>query len=253
MNTPTIALITGGSRGLGKNAALELARQGTDIILTYQHNAADAAVVVADIEKLGRKAIALPLDVANSASFAAFSQQVEQQLQQHFGVSQFNYLLNNAGIGITAPFAETSEQQFDQLMKVHVKGPFFLTQHLLPLLADNGSILNVSTGLTRFAVPGYATYAAMKGAVETLTRYWAKELGNRGIRVNVIAPGAIATDFGGGRARDNAELNHYLASQTALGRVGQPEDIGGVISLLFSEKAGWINAQRIEASGGMFL
>ena len=251
--TAPIALITGGSRGLGKNAALALARQGTDIILTYQQNAAAAQAVVSEIEWLGRKAVALPLDVADSSSFAAFADTVRQQLQQYWQRDSFNYLLNNAGIGINAPFTDTTEQQFDQLMRIHVKGPYFLTQQLLPLLADQGSILNVSTGLTRFAVPGYGTYAAMKGAMETLTRYWAKELGPRGIRVNILAPGAIATDFGGGTVRDNDQINQYLASQTALGRVGQPDDIGGVVSLLLSERAGWINAQRIEASGGMFL
>lgn len=251
--TAPIALITGGSRGLGKNAALALARQGTDIILTYQQNATAAQAVVSEIEWLGRKAVALPLDVADSSSFAAFASQVQQQLQQLWGRDSFNYLLNNAGIGINVPFADTTEQQFDQLMSIHVKGPYFLTQQLLPLLADQGRILNVSTGLTRFAVPGYGAYAAMKSAMETLTRYWAKELGPRGIRVNVLAPGAIATDFGGGTVRDNDQINQYLASQTALGRVGQADDIGGVVSLLLSEQAGWINAQRIEASGGMFL
>lgn len=251
--TAPIALITGGSRGLGKNAALALAQQGTDIILTYQQNAVAAQAVVSEIEWLGRKAVALPLDVADSSSFAAFAGSVKQQLQQHWGRDSFNYLLNNAGIGVNVPFADTTEQQFDLLMKIHVKGPYFLTQQLLPLLADQGRILNVSTGLTRFAVPGYGAYAAMKSAMETLTRYWAKELGPRGIRVNVLAPGAIATDFGGGTVRDNEQVNQYLASQTALGRVGQADDIGGVVSLLLSEQAGWINAQRIEASGGMFL
>ncbi|HEY9041747.1 MAG TPA: SDR family oxidoreductase [Rheinheimera sp.] len=251
--TAPIALITGGSRGLGKNAALALAQQGTDIILTYQQNAVAAQAVVSEIEWLGRKAVALPLDVADSSSFAAFAGSVKQQLQQHWGRDSFNYLLNNAGIGVNVPFADTTEQQFDLLMKIHVKGPYFLTQQLLPLLADQGRILNVSTGLTRFAVPGYGAYAAMKSAMETLTRYWAKELGPRGIRVNVLAPGAIATDFGGGTVRDNDSVNQYLASQTALGRVGQADDIGGVVSLLLSEQAGWINAQRIEASGGMFL
>lgn len=253
MTTTHIALITGGSRGLGRNAALALALQGIDIIITYQENATAAQTVVSEITKLGRKAIALPLDVSDSSSFATFASTVQQQLQQIWGCNSFNYLLNNAGIGINAPFTETTELQFDLLMKVHVKGPFFLTQQLLPLLADQGRILNVSTGLTRFAVPGYAAYAAMKSAMETLTRYWAKELGGRGIRVNILAPGAIATDFGGGTVRDNDSVNQYLASQTALGRVGQADDIGGVVSLLLSDQAGWINAQRIEASGGMFL
>ncbi|MDH1626670.1 SDR family NAD(P)-dependent oxidoreductase [Shewanella xiamenensis] len=253
MNTTPIALITGASRGLGKNAALTLAAQGVDIILTYQSNAAAAAEVVAEIEWHGRKAVALPLDVGNSQSFSDFSQRVKTALEQTWQRDSFNYLVNNAGIGIHVPMAETSVEQFDTLMNIHVKGPFFLTQALLPLLADNGSIINVSTGLTRFAIPGFGAYATMKGAVETMTKYWAKELGPRGIRVNVLAPGAIETDFGGGVVRDNPQMNEFLAQQTALGRVGLPEDIGGAISVLLSPAAAWINAQRIEASGGMFL
>lgn len=253
MNTTPIALITGASRGLGKNTALKLAAQGIDIILTYQTNAAAAAEVVAEIEWLGRKAVALPLDVSDSGSFAEFATQVSTVLAQTWQRESFNYLINNAGIGIHVPMAETSIEQFDTLMNIHVKGPFFLTQNLLPQLMDGGSIMNISTGLTRFAIPGFGAYATMKGAVETMTKYWAKELGPRGIRVNVLAPGAIETDFGGGAVRDNAQMNQFLAQQTALGRVGLPEDIGGAISALLSPAAAWINAQRIEASGGMFL
>lgn len=253
MNTTPIAVITGASRGLGKNTALKLAAQGIDIILTYQTNAAAAAEVVAEIEWLGRKAVALPLDVSDSGSFAEFATQVSTVLAHTWQRESFNYLINNAGIGIHVPMAETSIEQFDTLMNIHVKGPFFLTQTLLPQLMDGGSIVNISTGLTRFAIPGFGAYATMKGAVETMTKYWAKELGPRGIRVNVLAPGAIETDFGGGAVRDNEQMNQFLAQQTALGRVGLPDDIGGAISVLLSPVAAWINAQRIEASGGMFL
>lgn len=253
MNTTPIAVITGASRGLGKNTALKLAAQGIDIILTYQTNAAAAAEVVAEIEWLGRKAVALPLDVSDSGSFAEFATQVSTVLAHTWQRESFNYLINNAGIGIHVPMAETSIEQFDTLMNIHVKGPFFLTQTLLPQLMDGGSIVNISTGLTRFTIPGFGAYATMKGAVETMTKYWAKELGPRGIRVNVLAPGAIETDFGGGAVRDNEQMNQFLAQQTALGRVGLPDDIGGAISALLSPAAAWINAQRIEASGGMFL
>lgn len=250
---PSIALITGGSRGLGRNAALHVARAGTDVILTYRSQAAEAQAVVAEIEALGRRALALPLDVADSRSFAAFAQQVQAALATHWQRERFDFLVNNAGIGIHASFMETTEAQFDELVNIHLKGTFFLSQQLLPLMNDGGRILNVSTGLARFALPGYAAYAAMKGGIEVLSRYMAKELGARGIAVNVVAPGAIETDFGGGAVRDNAQLNAMVASQTALGRVGQPDDIGGVIAALLQPGTGWINAQRIEASGGMFL
>jgi NAD(P)-dependent dehydrogenase (short-subunit alcohol dehydrogenase family) len=255
MNTTSnpIALITGGNRGLGKNTALHLAKQGSDVILTYRGNQAEAEAVVAQIEKLGRRAVALQLDVGNSSSFTAFVARVRSALTQHWQRERINYLVNNAGIGTYATLADTSEAQFDELVNIQFKGVFFLTQKLLPLIADGGRIVNVSTGLTRFTQPGYAAYASMKGAIEVLTKYMAKELGPRGIAVNVVAPGAIETDFGNGVVRDNAQLNDFLASQTALGRVGQPDDIGGVISLLLSADNGWINAQRIEASGGMFL
>ena len=252
-DSPRIALITGGSRGLGRNAALALAAKGNDVILTYRSRREEAEAVVAEIAALGRRAVALPLDVADSAGFAAFAEQVRAALRQHWQRQQFDYLLNNAGIGIHAGFADTSEAQFDELVKIHFKGPFFLTQKLLPLVRDGGRILNVSSGLARFALPGYAAYAAMKGAMEVLTRYQAKELGVRGIAVNIIAPGAIETDFGGGAVRDNAQLNAFVASQTALGRVGLPDDIGGAIAQLLAPESGWINAQRIEVSGGMFL
>ncbi|MGY3040300.1 NAD(P)-dependent dehydrogenase (short-subunit alcohol dehydrogenase family) [Rhodanobacter sp. TND4EL1] len=247
-----IALITGGNRGLGRHAALALARQGTDIMLTYRRHADEAQQVVAEIEALGRQAVALPLDIS-SDPFPTFANQVRETLADHWQRTQFNFLLNNAGAGTTAAFADTTAAQFDQMVAIHVKGPFFLTQALLPLLTDGGRILNVSSGLTRFALPGYAAYAMMKGAMEVLTRYQAKELGARGISVNTLAPGAIETDFGDGAVRDNAGLNALVASNTALGRAGLPDDIGGVVAALLASGSGWINAQRIEASGGMFL
>ena len=251
--TQRIALVTGGSRGLGKNAVLKLAAKGTDILLTYHSNRQAALDVVAEIEQKGVKAAALALNVGDISSFDAFASEVAQVLAQKWGRTTFDYLLNNAGIGLNVPFAETSEAQFDELMNIQFKGPFFLTQRLLPLLQDGGRILNVSSGLARFALPGYAAYAAMKGAMEVLTRYQAKELGGRGISVNIIAPGAIETDFGGGVVRDNAEVNRHITAQTALGRVGLPDDIGDAIAALLSDELAWMNAQRVEVSGGMFL
>lgn len=251
--TRKIALITGASRGLGRNAALHLAAAGVDVIGTYRSQADEAQAVAADIEQHGGRAVMLPLDVADCASFAAFVEEVRATLRETFGRDQFDFLVNNAGIGIHASFAETTEEQFDQLMNIQLKGPFFLTQKLLPLIVDGGRILNVSSGLTRFSLPGYAAYAAMKGAMEVLTRYQAKELGTRGIGVNILAPGAIETDFGGGLVRDNAQVNQQIASNTALGRVGLPDDIGAAITTLLSDGGRWINGQRVEASGGMFL
>jgi NAD(P)-dependent dehydrogenase (short-subunit alcohol dehydrogenase family) len=248
-----IVLITGGSRGLGRNSALHLAGKGVDVILTYRHGQAEAEAVVTEIESLGGRAVALALDVGHSASFPDFAERLRGVLRTHWQREHFDYLVNNAGIGIHATFAETSEAQFDELMNVHLKGSFFLTQTLLPLIVDGGRIINISSGLARFALPGYAAYAAMKGAIEVLTRYLAKELGARGIAVNTLAPGAIETDFGGGAVRDNEQLNRFVASQTALGRVGVPDDIGGAVAALLSEDSRWINGQRIEASGGMFL
>ena len=222
-----IALVTGASRGLGKNTALKLAERGVDVIVTYRGGAKEAAEVGEQIEAQGRRAAALQLDVADSRAFADFAAQVRRVLREHWGRERFDHLVNNAGIGIHASFEETTEEQFDALLAIHLKGTFFLTQRLLPLLADGGRIVNVSTGLTRFSLPGHAAYAAMKGGIEVLTRYLAKELGPRGIAVNTIAPGAIETDFAGGSVRDNAQLNAGIASQTALGRVGLPDDIGG--------------------------
>lgn len=249
----TIALITGGSRGLGRNAALHLARQGTGILITYLSRGEEAAAVVAEIEALGGKAVALQLDTGDITQFASFADRLSDTLMKTWGRSTFDFLVNNAGMGINASFAETTEEQFDMLMNVHLKGVFFLTQSLLPLIADGGRILNVSTGLARFSLPGFAAYATMKGAIEVLTRYLAKELGQRGISVNVIAPGAIETDFGGGAVRDNPDANAFVASVTAMGRAGLPDDIGGAIASILLGDNQWMTAQRIEASGGMYL
>jgi NAD(P)-dependent dehydrogenase (short-subunit alcohol dehydrogenase family) len=251
-STP-IAIVTGGSRGLGKSTALHLAAQGFDVILTYQSQQTQAEAVVAEIEASGRKALALQLDVANSSSFPGFADAVRAALASRWDTERFQVLVNNAGTGMHASLMDTTEAQFDAMVNVHLKGTFFLTQKLLPLMADGGRIVNLSSGLARFALPGYAAYASMKGAIETLTRYMAKELGPRGIAVNVVAPGAIATDFGGGAVRDNAQLNAFVASQTALGRVGEADDIGAMIASLCSPANRWVNAQRIEVSGGMFV
>lgn len=248
-----IALITGGSRGLGKNAALKIAAKGIGVIVTYQSKKEEAETTVNEIKQLGVQAAAIQLNVADTKTFDAFFVEVKAVLKSVFNAEKFDFLINNAGIGIHASFAETTEEQFDALVNIHFKGAFFLTQKALTLLNDGGGIINLSSGLARFATPGYAAYASMKGAMETLTRYQAKELGSRGIRANIIAPGAIETDFGGGVVRDNEQVNAGIASNTALGRVGLPDDIGGVVAFLCTEDARWINAQRIEASGGMFL
>jgi NAD(P)-dependent dehydrogenase (short-subunit alcohol dehydrogenase family) len=251
--TQKIALITGGSRGLGKNTALHLAAQGVGIVLTYRSRKEEADAVVAQIVDAGGKAATLQLDTALAGTFAAFTESLRATLQASWGRASFDFLVNNAGVGVHAPFAETTEEQLDQMYNVHLKGVFLLTQALLPVIADGGRIVNISSGLARFATPGFSAYAAMKGAIETLTRYLAKELGARGIAVNTVAPGAIETDFGGGVVRDNAQMNATIAAQTALGRVGLPDDIGGAIAALLSENSGWINAQRIEVSGGMYI
>ncbi|CAX57667.1 SDR family oxidoreductase [Erwinia billingiae] len=248
-----IAVITGGSRGLGENAALKLAAKGVDVILTYRSKQPEADRVVQRIEALGARAVALQLDVGDSKSFVAFAAEVKKQLNAVWQREHFDYLLNNAGTALHASFEETTEAQFDEMVNVHFKGPFFLTQTLLPLLVDGGRILNISSGLARFSLPGSSAYASVKGAMEVLTRYQAKELGKRGIAVNILAPGAIATDFSGGMVRDNPEVNAFVASQTALGRVGLPDDIGNAVAQILSDESGWINGQRIEASGGMFM
>jgi len=232
--------------------ALAFAAKGDDVVITYQSRREDAEAVVKEVAALGRRAAALRLDVGESAGFGAFADEVRGVLSG-WGRERFDVLVNNAGTGVHAPFETTSEADFDGLVNVHLKGVFFLTQTLLPLLADGGQVVNVSSGLARFSFPGYAAYAMMKGGVEVLTRYLAKELGARGIRVNTVAPGAIETDFGGGAVRDNASLNKQLSDLTALGRVGVAEDIGPMVAALSSDDNRWVNGQRIEVSGGIFL
>jgi len=248
-----IALVTGGSRGLGKDMAINLARKGIDVILTYNSKKEDAEAVVATIEQMGHCAATLQLNTSDVKSFDQFFVAVTGVLKDTFGTDHFDFLINNAGTGLHAPFATTTEAQFDDLMNIHFKGVYFLTQKALNLINDGGRIINISSGLARFSMPGASAYASMKGAIETLSRYMAKELGERGIAVNVVAPGAIATDFNGGGVRDNAQINAMVSNATALGRAGQPEDIGGVVAFLCTEDARWINAQRIEVSGGMHI
>ena len=245
-----IAIVTGASRGLGRNAALSIARHGGDVVLTYQSRAEDAQTAVAEINAMGRKAIAFQLDTGDIAGFAPFAERLRMALREIWQRETFDHLVNNAGHGIYATIDQTTETQFDDLVKVHFKGVYFLTQTLLPLIADGGRIVNLSSGLTRTSFSGYAVYAAVKGAVEVLTRYMAKELGGRGIAVNTVAPGAIETDFGGGAVRDNPDINKLFAEMIALGRAGLPDDIGPMIASLLSEDNRWVNAQRIEVSGG---
>lgn len=253
MNTSKIALVTGGSRGIGKDTALSLAKQGHNVLLTYQSKEAEAQATVAEIQAIGQQAVALQLDAGNVAGFETFFAQVKAALANTFGAERFDFLINNAGTSLGASFADTTEQQFDQALNVHFKGVFFLTQQALPLLNDGGRIVNISTGLTRAVFPNRAAYASIKGAVEVLTRHQAQELGSRGITVNTVAPGAIATDFSGGIVRDNPQVNAHIAELTALGRAGLPSDVGGVVAFLCSEAARWITGQRIEVSGRMHL
>lgn len=250
--TTRIAIVTGGSRGLGRDTVLSLARRGVDSIFTYHANRAAAEEVAGRVADIGRKAVALQLDAGNVRTFDAFVRGVRDALPE-LGAERFDYLVNNAGTSNQMSFEQTTEEELDRLYNIHFKGVFVLTQKLLPLINDGGRVVNISSGLTRFTSPGRSAYASMKGAVEVLTRYLAKELGGRGIAVNVVAPGAIATDFSGGLVRDNAEVNKRVADMTALGRVGQPDDIGPMIASLLSDDNRWVNAQRIEVSGGMAL
>jgi NAD(P)-dependent dehydrogenase (short-subunit alcohol dehydrogenase family) len=248
-----IALITGGSRGLGRNMTLAIAKKGIDVVFTYNSNKEAADKVIVEIEMTGQKAYAFQLDTSNISSFDNFVEEMTELLKEKTGNTNFDFLINNAGTALYALANDTTEDQMDTIFNIHYKGVFFLTQKMLPFINDGGSIINISSGLTRITYPGYSVYASMKTAIETLTRYLAKELGSRKIRVNVVAPGAIETDFGGGRVRDNEEINAQIAGLTALGRVGLPDDIGGVIAFLCTEDAGWINGQRIEVSGGQAL
>jgi NAD(P)-dependent dehydrogenase (short-subunit alcohol dehydrogenase family) len=253
MSGEKIALITGGSRGLGKDMAINLAKKGIDIIITYRSNKTAADQVVSEIKSLGRKAQSFQLDTTKTDSFDQFFRTVSEYLKSTTGQKTFDFLINNAGIGIYTPFIETTEAQFDELMNVHFKGVYFLTQKALNYLNDGSRIINISSGLARFTLPNSSAYASMKGAVDVFTRYLAKELAHRKITANVVAPGAIATDFGGGENKTNEKKRQIISNATALGRVGKPEDIGGIVAFLCSEDAHWINGQRIEASGGIFL
>ncbi len=252
-NVKKTALVTGGSRGLGKDMALQLANKGFDVAITYHSQQAEAEKVVAEIKAAGKNAFALQLDVAQTGSFDAFVQQLKEQLSSQFGTTNLDALVNNAGSGLHADVSDTTEAQFDSMVNIHLKAPFFLVQKLFPFINKGGSIVNISSGLARFSFTGYDAYATMKGGVETLTRYQAKYLGSKGIRVNTVAPGAIETDFGGGAVRDNKDLNTMISGMTALGRVGLPDDIGSVVAFLCSDESKWVNAQRIEVSGGMLI
>jgi NAD(P)-dependent dehydrogenase (short-subunit alcohol dehydrogenase family) len=250
--TTKIAIVTGGSRGLGRNTVVHLAKRGVSSIFTYRTNQAEAGKVVGLVEEQGQQAIALPLDTGKVSEFDPFVKRVWESLAQ-LGAERFDYLVNNAGTSNHTPIEQTTEEELDGLYNVHFKGVFFLTQKLLPLIRDGGRIVNISSGLTRVAIPGSASYASMKGAVEVLTRYLAKELGPRQILVNTVAPGAVETDFSGGMVRDNPEINKRVAEFTALGRAGLRDDIGPMIASLLAEDNRWVNAQRIEVSGGMAI
>lgn len=248
-----IALITGASRGLGRNMALHLAKRGVNIIGTYRSGSAEADALRREIEGLGGTAVMLALDVSDSASFATFADKVADTLRTNFGREQFDFLVNNAGNGLFSNFSEATEEQFDSLIATHLRGPVFLTQKLLPFIKDGGRILNVSSGFVRFTMAGYSLYASMKAAIEVLTRYMAVELGARQIRVNAIAPGAIETDFGGGAVRDNQDVNAWVAQGIALGRVGQPDDVGRAVAAILSDDLAWANGTTFDISGGQLL
>ena len=248
-----IAIVTGGSRGLGRDMVINLAKNGNNIIFTYNNNKNEADKVVAEVLSIGQKAIAYQLDMSSNKNFDSFVAQVSEHLLEHEGSPNFDYLINNAGVGLYGSVTDTTEDVFDTLMNIHFKGVYFLTQKLLPLINDGGRIVNISSGLTRISFPNVSAYASMKGAIETYTRCLAKELGARKITANSIAPGAIATDFGGGSTKSDENKRNAVASITALGRVGEPEDIGGVVAFLCTAEAGWVNAQRIELSGGMMI
>jgi NAD(P)-dependent dehydrogenase (short-subunit alcohol dehydrogenase family) len=252
-NQNKIALVTGGSRGLGKDMALKLAEKGIDVVLTYNSKAEDAEAVVNQIQQKGQKAVALQLNTGEVKSFGTFIETVKGVLKDQFNTDHLDFLINNAGFGHHASIEQTTEEAFDDLMNVHFKGVYFLTQGILPILNDGGGIVNISSGLARFAMPGASAYASMKGAIEVFSRYLARELGAKQIRANTVAPGAIATDFNGGTVRDNQQVNQMVSSNTAMGRPGEAEDIGGIVAFLCTDDARWITGQRIEASGGMFV
>ena len=248
-----IAVITGGNRGLGKSTVLCLAKQNIDCIFTYRRHEKEAKEVVKQVQELGSKAVALQLDVSDMLGFEDFAQQLQNVLQTHWQQSEFDYLINNAGVGLTSSFADTSESTFDTLININLRGVFFVTQTLLPFIKHGGRIINLSSGLTRFSLPGHITYAMTKGAIEVMTRYLAQELAPKNITVNVVAPGAIETDFGNGAVRDNDEVNAFITSQTAMGRVGVTDDIGPMIANLLADENRWMTGQRLEVSGGMYM
>ncbi len=252
MSTKT-AIITGASRGLGRDMALNLAKEGINVIFSYHSNIEQANQVIKDIKALGQKAVAFQFDASNPKNAEAFINQATSYLIQENGSANFDFLINNAGTGAFNLISDTTEGQFDDMMNIHLKSIYFLTQKALPFINKGGRIINVSSGLARFSLPGMSAYAIMKGGIEVFTRYLAKELGSRNITANVVAPGAIATDFAGGVNRDDEEKRGIIASITALGRVGEAQDIGGVVAFLCSDKAGWVNGQRIEVSGGMLV
>jgi NAD(P)-dependent dehydrogenase (short-subunit alcohol dehydrogenase family) len=253
MKTNKLALITGGSRGLGRSMANKLADKGINVIITYHTNKTEADKVVAEVEAKGVKVLALPLDVTQADTFERFVEDLKNAMKNKFDSEKLDFLINNAGVGMHTPLGATEMSVFDTLTDIHLKAPYFLTQLLLPNLNDGGGIVNISSGLARFTAPGFSVYGSLKAAVEQLSRYLAKELGSRQIRVNCVAPGAIETDFGGGAVRDNAEYNKMVANSTALGRAGLPDDIGDVVAFLCSDESRWINGQRIEVSGGTNL
>ena len=248
-----IAVVTGGSRGLGKDMALSLARKGIDVVLTYLTKKDEAEKVAEEIQHLGQKSVAMQLDVSDTGSFDGFFVKLSASLKENWNTDKFDFLVNNAGAGATIPFVEVTEEAFDKLVNINFKGIYFFTQKSLSYMNDGGAIVNLSSGTTRFGFPGYSVYASMKGAIEVFTRYLGKELGERRIRANVVAPGAIATDFNNAGFRSNPQRMAYVAKATPLGRVGQPDDIGSVVAFLCSEDAKWINGQRIEVSGGIDL
>ncbi|UFH57254.1 SDR family NAD(P)-dependent oxidoreductase [Spirosoma sp. KNUC1025] len=250
MTTQKIALITGGSRGIGKDIAMRLAQKGVDILLTYRSNKSEADATVSAIQSVGRKAVALPLDTSNTSGFPAFFDQAQEILHDKFATDRFDFLINNAGTSVSAPLTETTEAQFDEMMNIHLKGVYFFTQNALDHLREGGRIVNISSAVSRQTFSGASAYAIMKGAIDVYTRYLALELGPRGISANVVAPGAI---FGGSTMQDSPEIRHFVAGITALGRVGLPDDIGGVVAFLCSEDAKWVNGQRLEVTGGVGL
>jgi NAD(P)-dependent dehydrogenase (short-subunit alcohol dehydrogenase family) len=246
-----IALVTGGSRGLGKDMAISLAKKGMDVILTYRNNEIDAQKTVKQIESLGQKSSALHLDMSDFNSLGSFVQRVIATLQSKWNTNSLDFLINNAGMGATVPFEQVTEELFTEFLNVHFKGIYFLTQKLVPYINPGGRIINISTGTTRFSNPGYSVYASMKGAIEVFTKYLAKELGSKGIGANIVAPGPIETDFNNAAIRNNPQMKERLSSLSPLGRVGTADDIGGVVAFLCTEDAKWINGQRIEVSGGI--